>query len=242
MTGWRDTFKVHPAADLFPMMADAELDALGADIKANGLKYPVVCAITCSAKGEIQSMALIDGRNRMEAAERAGVPLMLTQCQSQVRLVEIDDPVCLISSLNVQRRHLTQAQRADLIIRLAGDDVIEKPRHGGGVLKGGRGKKNPVKERALEINKALPESERVSERTLERAAAKSEGRQPQERTVTRPPLRLTPKLEQHVGIDAALRHYLDRCAEDGVDLDAQLAMILEAFKEITGKRMSGRPH
>ena len=35
--GWRDKHPVHPAADVFPMMGDVELDAFAADIKANGL-------------------------------------------------------------------------------------------------------------------------------------------------------------------------------------------------------------
>ena len=35
--GWRDKYKVHPAADVFPMMSDEELAELGEDIKKNGL-------------------------------------------------------------------------------------------------------------------------------------------------------------------------------------------------------------
>ena len=31
---WRQTMRVHPAADVFPMLSDDELDALGADILA----------------------------------------------------------------------------------------------------------------------------------------------------------------------------------------------------------------
>ena len=38
---WRDRYKVHPAAAVFPMMPDDELDRLAADIKANGLQSQI---------------------------------------------------------------------------------------------------------------------------------------------------------------------------------------------------------
>jgi len=39
---WRDKIKVHPAADLFPMMSDAELDALAKDIAEHGMHQGIV--------------------------------------------------------------------------------------------------------------------------------------------------------------------------------------------------------
>jgi hypothetical protein len=38
---WRSRIKVHPAADLFPMMSPEELRELGEDIKANGAKTQI---------------------------------------------------------------------------------------------------------------------------------------------------------------------------------------------------------
>jgi hypothetical protein len=69
MSKWRDDleYPVHPAADVFPMMSDTELAELGADIKKNGLTTPIVFWTGDSGT------FLIDGRNRLEAMERAGV-------------------------------------------------------------------------------------------------------------------------------------------------------------------------
>ena len=38
---WRDKYKVHPAADVFPMMSDEGLAQVGQDIRAHGLKEPL---------------------------------------------------------------------------------------------------------------------------------------------------------------------------------------------------------
>ena len=56
---------VHPVAALFPMLADDELAELAADIKANGLRLPIV--------RDKEGKTLIDGRNRLKACEIAGV-------------------------------------------------------------------------------------------------------------------------------------------------------------------------
>ena len=38
MSKWRDKYKVHPAADVFPMLEGKDLDELAEDIRADGLK------------------------------------------------------------------------------------------------------------------------------------------------------------------------------------------------------------
>ena len=89
--------QVHPVAALFPMMNEAELDDLAADIKANGLRMPIVT----SDDGE----TLIDGRNRLAACERAKVKPKFVRLNGE-------DPVKYILSANVARRQMTKAQIA----------------------------------------------------------------------------------------------------------------------------------
>jgi hypothetical protein len=94
--------KSHAYADLFPMMTAAELDALTADIAANGLRTPIVCY-----QGQI-----LDGRNRHLACEKAGREPTFTDYEG-------DDAgaLALVISLNVQRRDLTAGQRAIVAAR-----------------------------------------------------------------------------------------------------------------------------
>ena len=66
MTSWRDVLPVHPAAELFPMMSDAELRELADDVKKNGLHERVK---TIKDNGKLY---LLDGRNRLDAIELAG--------------------------------------------------------------------------------------------------------------------------------------------------------------------------
>jgi len=88
--------EVHPAANLFPMMEEAALAELAADIAANGQREPVV----------LWEGKVIDGRNRLAACERVGVVPTFTA------LASCPDPVAYVLSLNLHRRHLDTSQRA----------------------------------------------------------------------------------------------------------------------------------
>jgi ParB-like chromosome segregation protein Spo0J len=89
--------KAHAYADLMPMMSEQEMEGLTADIAANGLKQPIVL---------YQGM-ILDGRNREMACAKASIEPSYVEHEG-------DDAsaLALVISLNIERRHLTSAQRA----------------------------------------------------------------------------------------------------------------------------------
>lgn len=97
----------HAAAQVFPLLGEAELGELAADIKANGLRHPIVLH-----HGEI-----LDGRNRYRACELAEVKPSFTTYDG-------DDPVAYVVSANLKRRHLDESQRAMAGARLM--DVLKE--------------------------------------------------------------------------------------------------------------------
>jgi hypothetical protein len=109
--------KIHPAADLFPMMSEEELQELAADIKENGLIHPIIL----DDEGQ-----LIDGRNRHKACRIAEVEPRFERLNGR-------DPLAFIVSANINRRNLTKGQRA-----MAHAMIYPEPE------KGGRGKKSAV--------------------------------------------------------------------------------------------------
>jgi hypothetical protein len=165
VTGWRAKYKVHPAADVFPMIEGEPLAELVEDIKKNGLKTP----ITVDKHG-----VLLDGRSRLQALELAGMKLP----ESNVQIYYGDHPVEWIISANVHRRHLTKQQKADAIVaalKLAEptNDNSEKLVQVEPVSKGGHGKVNETKAKALSVG----EAHGISESTIKRSLAKAAGKE-----------------------------------------------------------------
>jgi hypothetical protein len=92
----------HEYASLFPMMSDDELAELIADIDKHGLREPIV----------LYEGRILDGRNRVEACRKLGI--------EDPRTVEYDgdDAQAFVVSKNLHRRHLTQAQKAEVVVKL----------------------------------------------------------------------------------------------------------------------------
>lgn len=98
--------EAHPAASLFPMMSDAELQSLAADIKENGLRQSI---LTLEEAGVTY---ILDGRNRFRGCTLAGVLPTFVAFGG-------DDPFALVVSANLQRRHMTPSQRAMVASKMA---------------------------------------------------------------------------------------------------------------------------
>jgi hypothetical protein len=114
-TSWRDVLKVHPAAELFPMMSEAELKTLGEDIKKNGLRTRVA----------VIGDELLDGRNRLDAMEKVGlgfeiekVSVLAWNPDCKVHGPLGFDPYAYVISANIHRRHLKPKQKRKLIADL----------------------------------------------------------------------------------------------------------------------------
>jgi N6-adenosine-specific RNA methylase IME4/ParB-like chromosome segregation protein Spo0J len=96
--------KNHKLADLFPMMNAEEMNALISSMRENG--YDKSLPIT-TLDGEI-----LDGRNRFQAAQTAGVTPVFVEYKGS-------DPLAFVVSHNLTRRHLNETQRAGVAAKLA---------------------------------------------------------------------------------------------------------------------------
>lgn len=92
------TYELHPLCTLFPRLSGAEFNALRDDIKANGLRQPIVL---------LDGMVL-DGGNRYRACVEAGVEPAFTEFHG-------GDPISFVLSANFHRRHLSAGQQAAIV-------------------------------------------------------------------------------------------------------------------------------
>lgn len=116
---WRDVLRIHPAAEVFPMMGEDELLELAKDIKVNTLQNPVSVWEQLTPEGPVTY--LLDGRNRLDAMELARIPVLNEEGTSlQDHLVDATSSMssftagAVVVALNVRRRHLNASQRAKM--------------------------------------------------------------------------------------------------------------------------------
>lgn len=108
--------ELHPLCSLFPRIAGAEFNALVADIKANGLREPII----------IHDGMILDGGNRYRACIEAGV-------EPAVMKFGGGNLVSYVLSANLHRRHLSPGQQAAIVASAqdwAKAQTIGKPKSG----------------------------------------------------------------------------------------------------------------
>lgn len=87
---------VHPYADKFPMLPQAELEELAQSIRESGLRQPIVVTV---------DGLILDGRNRFQACRMAGV-------EPESVVYEGSDLAEYVLDSNITRRNMTTGQRA----------------------------------------------------------------------------------------------------------------------------------
>ena len=97
--------KVHPAANLFPMMSGKAFDELVEDIRENGQQEPVT--FYCGK--------VLDGRNRLKACEILDIEPEAVELDEAI----VTDPVAWVLSMNLHRRHLSETQREAIAAKVA---------------------------------------------------------------------------------------------------------------------------
>lgn len=106
--------QLHPLCTLFPRLEGSEFDALREDIRANGLRQPIV----------VHDEMILDGGNRYRACVDAGVA---------PKFIKFDGKnlVSFVLSANLHRRHMSAGQQA-AIVALATDWEKASKRGGNG--------------------------------------------------------------------------------------------------------------
>ena len=94
----------HEYANLFPMMSAGEFDSLLSDMARNGYDETAPIVL-CDGK-------ILDGRNRYKAADELGIIPVYSEYTG-------DDPLGYVVRHNLNRRHLSESQRAVIAARLA---------------------------------------------------------------------------------------------------------------------------
>lgn len=136
----------HEAADIFPLLNEADLDDLAHDIATNGQHEAIL----------LYDGMIIDGRNRYLACEIAGVEPRFEEWEG-----EPEELVPFVMSLNLHRRHLTTSQRSLVAARLANME------------RGGDRKSEEIKAQncGLITQEKAADILAVSERSVQQAAA-----------------------------------------------------------------------
>jgi hypothetical protein len=181
MTSWRDVLKIHPAADVWPLLKSDKLAELADSIDANGMRLPIVIwypgkkRIVCESESGV---LLLDGRNRLDAVEllfKAGKIIgdfgddndvkeefsIVDDWPSHypieyVSEEEVTDPFQYAKDLNHHRRHSTPQEQNDAIETLLKEHAAWSDRRIAEAVDVKDHKKVGRARKRLEVGGALP--------------------------------------------------------------------------------------
>src|SRR6516164_8470569 len=209
---WRDTLPIHPAAELFPRMSEAELAALGKDIRKHGLTSPIV--VWSDGKSPVQ---LLDGRSRLDAIEIEIGPAIVgppsvtagKDFLAVSKVIVLDrsvDPYAFVISANIHRRHLTGEQKHELIAKLIETDPTKSNRQIAKTVKVDH--KTVASVRAEKEGRGVPHVETRTD---------SKGRkQPARKTTTKPPPVSEEVLQQRAAAAECIRALIGGKTRDDI--------------------------
>jgi ParB-like chromosome segregation protein Spo0J len=169
-----DTVKVlrfHPLADIFPLMEGEEFDALVADIEANGQREPITLF-----EGKI-----LDGRNRYRACVKVGIEVKTEPFEG----TEADARAFVISK-NIHRRHLTAAQKRELIGKLIAAQPEKSDRQIAKVVKADHKTVARARAEAEDVGKVPHVEKRIDTKGRKQPAARKKASAPKQRKPRKP--------------------------------------------------------
>jgi hypothetical protein len=136
----------HSLAEIFPLMEGDEFDALVEDIKANGLREPIW----------LYEDKILDGRNRYRALVKAKSYYGLKE--ENFRTYTGSDPLGLVVSANLHRRHLNESQRALVAARIVTTKLGDNQHKNGSISIDNAAKMLSVSEATVKTAKKVAES------------------------------------------------------------------------------------
>ena len=116
--------KTHPVADLYPLNQE-NVDAIAADIKANGQKLPILT---------LGDGRIVDGRNRYMACKKLGITPK-TECIENGKTLSDEELYVVAMTYNEKRRQLSKMQAA-CVAALAWKMLYPEHNRGGKRTKG----------------------------------------------------------------------------------------------------------
>lgn len=229
---------VHPVAELFPLMEDADLRALAEDIRANGLRSPVLRVWidnpTCEGT---RDPVVLDGRNRLRACELAKVQPDFADYAGPI---DTGSLIALARSLNMARRHLDESQRALVASRAIGlyEAEAAERRAAGNARGGARGKWKDARKSSADVRSTSPSRKEPSPPSPPPDRAKASDRAAADFGVS-------PRLIEHArSVERNGHRDVQRAVARGelkVSAAAELAKLPKARQAEVLKRSKGKP-